>query len=281
MQSKTIVFVVLISCLTSIGTSLLIGHTRDSVAEPTTDEPTENAQIDELKVSLLRLEQEYSELRSELANKVQRPFVSSQSAQAAAPLNEIQEVPEVIEEDVQAIQAEQFRNRLLASRERDGRRANLIQNGFSDEEATWILQQESDIRLESLNAQYQARKKQAELDTQNGTNVKTRNEQLKDKLGEDYYERYLEANGYPTSVRIGSVLEGSPGANAGLQPGDRILSYDGQRVFNVRELNGLTILGDEGKSVLVELERDGSPVQITIPRGPIGIVSGRGGRGRF
>ena len=143
------------------------------------------------------------------------------------------------------------------------------------------MQQESDIRLESLNAQYQARKKQAELDTQNGTNVKTRNEQLKDKLGEDYYERYLEANGYPTSVRIGSVLEGSPGANAGLQPGDRILSYDGQRVFNVRELNGLTILGDEGKSVLVELERDGSPVQITIPRGPIGIVSGRGGRGRF
>ena len=281
MQTKTIVFVVLVSCLTSIGTSLLISRSTNSVADSKTEELNQKTQISELKASLSRLQQEHSDLRSELANQVLRSSISPQSSRAPEPLNQLQEVEEVTPEDPQAIQAEQFRNRLLASRERDGRRANLIQNGFSEEEATWVLQQESDIRLESLNAQYQARKRQAEIDSENGTVIKTRNEQLKDKLGEDYYERYLEANGYPTSVRIGSVLEDSPGANAGLQPGDRILSYDGQRVFNVRELNGLTILGDEGKSVLVELERDGSPLQITIPRGPIGIVNGRGGRGRF
>jgi len=164
------------------------------------------------------------------------------------------------------------RNRL------DFRKQNLLQNGFAEEEANWILQSEAQVQLDSLNEQYRARRAQTEVELANGTRAKSRTEQLREKLGDDYYERYLEANGFPTAVGVRSVLDGSPGSNAGLQAGDRIVSYDGNRVFNIRELNGLTVLGDEGKSVLIEVERDGNPVQITLPRGPIGIT---GGRGRF
>jgi len=82
----------------------------------------------------------------------------------------------------------------------------------------------------------------------------------------------------PTSVGVASVLQNSPGASAGLRAGDRITSYGGERVFNIRDLNGLTVVGNEGESVLIEAHRNGETVQITIPRGPIGIT---GGRGRF
>jgi len=47
--------------------------------------------------------------------------------------------------------------------------------------------------------------------------------------------------------------------------------YAGERVFNVRDLNNLTVQGTAGESVLIEVERNGSPLQLTIPRGPVGI----------
>lgn len=186
---------------------------------------------------------------------------------------EIEVLEESSEELARAEQARAFREQLQASRASDARKKNLIRSGFAEDEATWILQTESQVQLDSLHAQFDTRRKRAELEQANGTLLKTQSQQLKDALGEDYYERYLAANGLPTSVGVTSVLEGSPGFNSGLKAGDRILSYNGNRVFNIRELNQMTILGDLGKSVLIEIERDGSPQQITLPRGPIGITS--------
>jgi len=90
-----------------------------------------------------------------------------------------------------------------------------------------------------------------------------------------YYERYLKANNRSTNVSVGSILGSSPGENAGLQTGDRIVRYAGERVFNVRDLNNLTVQGTAGESVLIEVERNGSPLQLTIPRGPVGINANR------
>ena len=99
---------------------------------------------------------------------------------------------------------------------------------------------------------------------------------LRDELGDPQYERYLEANNRPTSIAINSILESSPAQAAGLMPGDRIVSYDGQRVFNVGDLNRQTVQGTPGENVVVDIVRDGTPMQVVLPRGPLGVMAGRG-----
>ena len=70
-------------------------------------------------------------------------------------------------------------------------------------------------------------------------------------------------------------MDSSPGSQAGLQPGDQIVSYNGERIFNISELHELTLQGTVGENVIVEIERDGMRMQLSLPRGPVGI-SGTG-----
>ena len=99
---------------------------------------------------------------------------------------------------------------------------------------------------------------------------------LRAELGDAEYEQYLEASNRSTSVGINSVLEFSPAEEAGLQRGDRILRYNGERVFNLRDLNRLQMADNVGPNVVIDVVRDGSPLQVTVPRGPLGVMAGRG-----
>lgn len=275
MQRKYVFLTMILSVLISAGTSTLI---TSKVAQDTTTANQISAELGRLKQEVVN-EREY---RESLEQRVlARLAAQSNGAQATVQPAPTQLIGSASETDAELSREEQiraFRERAVARTQPEFRKQILLDNGFADDEATWILQIEAEVQLESLNQQYQVRRAQLELEQANGTRAKSNFEQLKEKLGDDYYERYLEANGFPTSVGVNSVLDGSPGANAGLQAGDKILSYDGNRVFNIRELNGLTISGEENQSVLLEVERNGNPVQITLPRGPIGIT---GGRGRF
>jgi C-terminal processing protease CtpA/Prc len=98
---------------------------------------------------------------------------------------------------------------------------------------------------------------------------------MRRSMNEEQYAAYLEAAGRPTSARIGNLLPGSPGDQAGLREGDRILRYDGKRVFGVGELEGATLDGEYGEAVTIEVERDGSTFYFTIPRGPVGVSAFR------
>ena len=53
-----------------------------------------------------------------------------------------------------------------------------------------------------------------------------------------------------------------------------------QRVFDMDELNNLTIDGQPGETVAVDVLRGGQPMQLYLPRGPIGITGGGRFRGR-
>ena len=86
-----------------------------------------------------------------------------------------------------------------------------------------------------------------------------------------WVSRCLQAQGQATSIQITRVLDSSPGSQAGLQPGDQIVSYDGERVFDVNELRELTLQGRAGEDVVIEIERDGVRMQLNVPRGPVGI----------
>lgn len=91
-------------------------------------------------------------------------------------------------------------------------------------------------------------------------------------LGEDGYEAYLVATGKPNRVALRDVIPGSAGSAAGLRPGDEILRYGSARVFSVQEVQLATASGQRGEAVPVELLRDGEPITVYVPRGPLGAA---------
>lgn len=164
------------------------------------------------------------------------------------------------------------RERRAASSE-ERRAERLTDAGFAPDRAEWIVRREAELRMTELQAQYEARRGGEPLDGA----LEDRAAVLRTELGETDYERYLEATGRPTSVAVRNVLAGSPAEQAGLEPGDRLVAYGGQRVYGVGELNDLTIEGAAGAPVTVDVVRDGQTIQLVIPRGPLGITGG----GRF
>ena len=152
----------------------------------------------------------------------------------------------------------------------------LVAAGFAPDRAAWIEHRTSELRMQTLQAQYDSQRQGKAFDPGQGFNG---DGTLRSELGDSDYERYLKALGRPTSVGIQGVLASSPGERAGLKPGDEVVAYDGKRVFDLRDLNTLTFEGTAGESVTVSVRRDGQTVHLTMPRGPIGIVGG-GFRGR-
>lgn len=173
---------------------------------------------------------------------------------------------------------QQRTNRARRADSAEGRTMRLIEAGFSPDRAAWIVQRESELQMDAMQAQFEARRSGEplnRLDPRFNTGAALRAE-----IGDSEYEQYLQANGRSTAVAVGFVIESSPAQRAGLQSGDQIVSYDGQRVFNTFELNQQTVQGEPGQNVVVDIVRDGMPMQVVLPRGPIGISTGRfrGGR---
>ncbi|MDX1499325.1 MAG: PDZ domain-containing protein [Woeseiaceae bacterium] len=155
----------------------------------------------------------------------------------------------------------------------EARTEALLAAGFTPDRAEWIRQREDELRVAAMQARFDAQRAgdmqamfQAEMDSAAA---------LRQELGDAEYEQYLEAMGRPTAVRVGNVLESSPGQAAGLRRGDEIVRYDGLRVFSYTDLNRQQLEGAAGESVVVDILRDGVPMQVVLPRGPIGIEAQR------
>lgn len=145
----------------------------------------------------------------------------------------------------------------------------LVAGGFSPDRAAWIQRRSAELTLQAMQAQYEARRQGQPVPP--GAGLQTT---LRAELGDAEYERYLTALGRPTSVGVFNVLPGSAGERAGLRAGDEIVSYAGKRVFDIRDLNDLTLQGSAGESVVIDVVRDGQPLQLVVPRGPIGFGGG-------
>jgi len=159
----------------------------------------------------------------------------------------------------------------------DLRKRRLVDGGFTDAQAAGILQLEDDIRMEALQQEYEARRNGDEWNA--WEQIASYQDRIRDRLGDDDYARYLEAHGMTASVTVQNVIGSSPASRAGLQPGDRIVSYGGERVFGMQELRNMAFDGAPGEDVIVEVERDGQRLQLVLPRGPMGITGSGGPRG--
>ena len=155
--------------------------------------------------------------------------------------------------------------------------ARMVEGGFTEDEARNLIEMESAARYEAMRAAWEAERSGEPLDPFASRTDPQRI--LRDSIGDDAYERYLETQGQPTSVEVTQVMSNSPGANVGLEPGDRVTRYNGERVFSISDLRMLTMQGNPGEDVIVEVERDGVLMQLTLPAGPIGIT-GTGARTR-
>ena len=152
----------------------------------------------------------------------------------------------------------------------DRRVGRMVEGGFAEDEARRILQKESEAAYKAMQATWEAQRNGETVDRFAAMN----NPQtiLRNEIGDDAYARYLEAQGQPTAITITQVMDSSPGSSAGLQKGDELVSYNGERVFNVVELRNQTMQGEPGEDVIIEIVRDGNRMQLTVPRGPIGIA---------
>lgn len=75
-------------------------------------------------------------------------------------------------------------------------------------------------------------------------------------------------------LRIVFVLDNNPGAAAGLMPGDIVTAVDGKSVIGQGFVETATqISGDETGDVVLSLERDGTPVDVTVQRAELEFPS--------
>ena len=158
----------------------------------------------------------------------------------------------------------------------EGRIERLIEAGFLPSQANMIVRRESELQMESLQARYEAERSGNPSGFFRSRNASS--DALREELGDVDYERYRAANNRSTSITISSVIESSPAQSAGLQPGDEIVRYDGERVFSMTDLTRQTMDGAAGQNVVVDIMRNGTPMQIVMPRGPVGISGGRRSR---
>ncbi|MEO6080579.1 MAG: PDZ domain-containing protein [Steroidobacteraceae bacterium] len=162
---------------------------------------------------------------------------------------------------------------IAALRERFQERENerIKAAGLTPERMQAINRRAEELRVAAMQAQYDAQRTGQRVE---GGNVELA---LRNELGDAEYERYLKATGRSTEVRVAEVYATSVAERSGLKAGDEIVSYGGTRVFDVRELNTLTTQGAAGGTVTVEIKRDGQTLQVSVPRGPLGVVSAGGG----
>lgn len=245
--------------------------------EPRSGGSVENRRLAELELALY----EETERRAALERRIdelgaQLEILAGQPAPAAAVVPNGGDVDRAARATVTAAEAvadeprpPQRGGQRFASPEQ--RVARLVEGGFTAQRAQWLMDRAEQLRMESLQAVYDARRegKPVDMDRTDEQSL------LRRELGDAEYEQYLRALGRPAAVGVNDVLASSPAETAGLRPGDQIVSYGGERVFDMRDLNRLTYEGQPDQPVVVEVMRDGQRVQLVLPRGPIGITAGR------
>jgi hypothetical protein len=221
--------------------------------------------------------------RQALADELEELRVAVADAGAAAPAEDIvderrQRVAALIESgDGDNPLAQRVRERFGGPGPFDQSTADerqiqrFIDAGLSPERAQWIIEREDALQMEVLQARFEAT--QGGASAQEVANMTT-SQLMREELGDTDYEKYLEGLGRPTSINVREVLTNSPAQTAGLQPGDEIVAYDGKRVFDMNELNGLTYEGSPGQSVAIDVLRDGQAMTLYVERGPIGVSGG-------
>jgi hypothetical protein len=155
--------------------------------------------------------------------------------------------------------------------------ASLIAAGIDEQTALGLQSRRDQQQLARLELFDQAAREgwsETEQLQQHLTELEVGRVDLRDELGDDAYDRFLYESGDANRVNIASVIPGSAADLAGLGVGDSIVSYDNQRIFQVRELQQATREGSRGEYVQILFDRGGQFLSADLPRGPLGVTLG-------
>jgi hypothetical protein len=94
--------------------------------------------------------------------------------------------------------------------------------------------------------------------------------ELEREIGREDYDRMLYATGETNRVRVRSPMKRSPGADAGLQPGDVVLGYNGHTIYRREDLHALARSAPPKTKIAIVLRRDGRDLHVEIRSGPLG-----------
>lgn len=159
------------------------------------------------------------------------------------------------------------------------RQDRLVKAGFDSESAAYILRRENELRMKVMEERYELMRQEGGAGRGEFRKIPSVDQRLRQEMGDSDYDRYLYASGRSNRVRVGEVIGSSPGELAGLKAGDVVLSYSGEAVFSMGDIVRLTREGPQGESVsMVVRRKDGTQTTLYLPRGPIGMSSGRGMR---
>jgi hypothetical protein len=149
----------------------------------------------------------------------------------------------------------------------------LVNNGISSSQASALKIQFEQLELERLYLRDQSIREGWDRDRYREAlqTLTGKEDNLKDQMSESAYDAFLYASGQTNRVAVTSVLESAPAATAGIKPGDQIIRYDNQRIYNWIELREATSTGAIGDTVAVEVDRDGETMEFYVARGPLGV----------
>ena len=152
--------------------------------------------------------------------------------------------------------------------------SQLIAAGMPTETVQAMQQSVDQSRLEMLQLRDRAiREGWDESDEYREQMQRLRNpySSLRDDFGDEAFDQFLFASGIPNRVQIEEVYSGSAADDAGLIPGDVIVSYADNTIYSMTTLRDSTLEGFAGENILLEVIRDGQPITMNVPRGPLGI----------
>lgn len=243
------------------------GDAPDSVIEPTRGATNGIANAAPLDLSALRAELTREiDARQRLEREVSLLHARIEMLDAKAAELALAATPEAGEIDEGAAP----RPRAIQRRAFD--KGALLAGGIDPDEAESLRSAWEDLQMEKIYLNDQAAREGWAGTARHRQELRALNEGMREQLSPESYDRYLYATGGHNRARVVDVIDRSTGAEAGFAIGDRILSYDGQRVFSPEDLRKLAASGRSGESVRVEVARGDTTTTIDIPRGPIGLM---------
>ncbi|WP_237065602.1 PDZ domain-containing protein [Microbulbifer guangxiensis] len=162
---------------------------------------------------------------------------------------------------------------------RDSQLERLIDAGMDPARAQFVLEKTERFQFEHTRLSYQYRhladkSSEEALALRRELEIHSNPQRMfSHLLSPEEFDLYLEANGRRQQISIDRIVPDTPAHDAGLRAGDRIISYNGERIFHMGDLRQQVYRVPPGKMVAVEIERAGSNNRETIyvPSGPLGI----------
>ncbi len=139
--------------------------------------------------------------------------------------------------------------------------------GFSPDDIEWIRELWEQFEVEkSYLADLEARDEEPPW----GGALSDVERELREDLGDNGYDAMLYATHQSNRVALVGVRDGSIADRAGLRNGSVVWSYDGQRVFNSKELAELSTAGKPGEPVEIAIITDDGIKKLFVDRNPLG-----------